>query len=647
MRGRLVTIGAVLSAAALAVPTASAAPATSAAPVASNRFEAEVSAAKAAMMADPAAALKHARAAVELSRTNGRAAGRLSEELTGRWQEGEALVRVNRPAEAKPIIDNALGSAARHLPNSKLHADLLKARAGVALMNQEVAVALSDLLIAHQIYQKIAEPRSQAIVLQNIGAIYLEARDYARALSYYDQADEAFDGDPALAISSHNNRANALKELGKSKEAELEYKKALVIARKMESALLEARILTNIASAQVLNGKLAHADENARAGLRLSINSAEGWEPYLWGVRAQVALARGDLQAGRSYIEKAFDGIDIAKTNILHRDFHDTARHIYARLGQFDRAYAHMAAFKRVDDEARTVAASTNSALMTARFDAANQRLRITRLKSGQIQRDAQLAASKQRMERLLLITVLGAIAALIVFCVIFMALVAVQRSRKKVSSANVRLTYAARHDALTGLANRSYMRELLGNTLERKAESGDQCALILVDLDRFKAVNDALGHGAGDELLRRIAARLVDLLPPGSSAGRLGGDEFAALIPGNGNREDLAMIANNIVEALTTPFAMSGTQVSVGASVGIAIGPQDGSTVDMLVRNADLALYRSKNTGGSKYTFYEQWMLVQAGGRMQLETDMLRALEGDQPHPSSDKLEINQKRVA
>ena len=647
MRGRLVTIGAMLSAAALVVPPASAAPATSPAPVALSRFDAEVSAAKAAMMANPAAALKHARAAIELSRTNGSVADRLSGELTGRWLEGEALVRVNRPAEAKPIIDNALAMAARHLPNSKLHADLLKARAGVALMKQEVALALSDLLNAHQIFQKVAEPRSQAVVLQSIGAIYLEARDYARALNYYEPADEAFDGDPALAISSHNSRAIALKELGKPNEAELEFKKALVIARKMESSLLEARILTNIASAQVLNGKLAQADANARSGLRLSSDAAEGWEPYLWGVRAQVALARGDLQAGRTYIEKAFSGIDIAKTNILHRDFHDTARHIYARLGEFDRAYAHMAAFKRVDDEARNVAASTNAALMTARFDATNQRLRITRLKSGQIQRDAQLAASKQRMERLLLITVLGAIAALIVFSVIFVALIAVQRSRKKVSSANVQLTYAARHDALTGLANRSYMRELLGSSIDGEAESGNQCALILIDLDRFKAVNDTLGHGAGDELLRRIAKRLVDLLPPGASAGRLGGDEFAALIPGNGDRQDLAMIANNIVEALTTPFAMSGTQVSVGASLGIVVGPQDGSTVDMLVRNADLALYRSKNTGGSKYTFYENWMLAQADGRMQLEKDQLRALEGDQLHRSRVAIEPDQKRVA
>jgi diguanylate cyclase (GGDEF)-like protein len=636
-----------LSAAALVVPPASAAATPSAAPAASSRFDTAVSAAKTAMMADPAAALKHARAAVELSKTSSTPAERLSGELTGRWLEGEALVRVNRPAEAKPIIDNALGMAARHLPNSKLHADLLKARAGVALMNQEVAIALSDLLTAHQIYQKIAEPRSQAIVLQNIGAIYLEARDYTRALNYYDQADDAFDGDPALAISSHNNRANALKELGKAKDAELEYQKALVLARKMESALLEARILTNIASAQVLNGKLAQADKNAQAGLRLSLDSAEGWEPYLWGVRAQVALARGDLQSGRSYIEKAFNGIDIAKTNILHRDFHDTARHIYARLGDFDRAYAHMSAFKRVDDEARNVAASTNSALMTARFDAANQRLRITQLKSGQLQRDAQLAASKQRMERLLLISVLGAIAALIVFCVIFVALIAVQRSRRKVSFANVRLTYAARHDALTGLANRSYMRELLSNSLGSEAEAGRQCALILIDLDRFKAVNDTLGHGAGDELLRRIANRLVDILPPGASGGRLGGDEFAALIPDNGNREDLAMIANNIVEALTTPFAMSGTQVSVGASLGIVVGPEDGSTVDMLVRNADLALYRSKNTGGSKYTFYEDWMLAQADGRMQLEKDQLRALEGDQLHRSHHPIEHSQKRVA
>ncbi len=621
MKGRLVTVGALVFAA-LAAATAGAAPATSAAPAAASKFERQVSAAKAAMMADPAVALKHAAAVIELSKTIADPTQRLTGELTGRWLQGEALVRVNRPADAKPVIESALQIAARQLPNSKLHADLLKARGGISLATGEVALALSSLLDAHEIFRRIPEPRSQAIVLQNIGTIYRDARDYARALSYYDQADEAFGDDPSLAISSHNNRGNALKELGKVLEAEREYKKALVIAREMKSAVLEARVITNIASAQVLTGKLAQADRNARAGLRLSVAGTEGWEPYLWGVRAQVALARGELPAARSYVEKAFDGVELSKTTNLYRDFHDTARQIYSQLGQFDRAFAHMVAFKRVDDEARNVATSTSSALLAARFDAANQKLRIAKLKSGQLERDAQLAKSKERMERLLLITIVGALAAAIVFCVIFVALIAVQKSRKKVATANVKLTYAARHDALTGLANRSYMRELLGHALDSGAESGKQCALMLIDLDRFKAVNDTYGHGAGDELLCRIGLRLTDLLPPGASVGRLGGDEFAAIIPSNGNREELAMIANNIVEALTTPFAMLGTQVSVGASVGIAVGPKDGDAVDTVTRNADLALYRSKNTGGSKHSFFEASMLLGADRCLELEAD-------------------------
>ncbi len=621
MKGRLVTVGALVIAA-LAAATAGAAPPTSAAPAAASKSERQVSAAKAAMMADPAVALKHAAAVIELSKTIADPTQRLTGELTGRWLQGEALVRVNRPADAKPVIENALQMAARQLPNSKLHADLLKARGGISLATGEVALALSSLLDAHEIFRRIPEPRSQAIVLQNIGTIYRDARDYARALSYYDQADEAFGDDPALAISSHNNRGNALKEFGKVLEAEREYKKALVIAREMKSAVLEARVLTNIASAQVLTGKLAQADRTARAGLRLSVAGTEGWEPYLWGVRAQVALARGELPAARSYVEKAFDDVELSKTTNLYRDFHDTARQIYSQLGQFDRAYAHMVAFKRVDDDARNVATSTSSALLAARFDAANQKLRIAKLKSGQLERDAQLAKSKERMERLLLITIVGAVAAVIVFCVIFVALIAVQRSRKKVSTANVKLTYAARHDALTGLANRSYMRELLGHALDSGAESGKQCALMLIDLDRFKAVNDTYGHGAGDELLCRIGLRLTDLLPPGASVGRLGGDEFAAIIPSNGNREELAMIANNIVEALTTPFAMLGTQVSVGASVGIAVGPKDGDAVDTVTRNADLALYRSKNTGGSKHSFFEVSMLLGADRCLELQAD-------------------------
>ena len=439
-----------------AQPKAQARPA---APAPANGFDAEVMAAKTAMMGDPETALKHARSAISLSRNEPNPQARLIGEATGHWLEGEALIRVNRPAEAQPAIERGMAIVVRQGPGTKLHADLVKARAALSQVNGAVQSALSDLLAAHKMFQSLNEPRSQSIVLQNIGSIYLEARDFERALRYYAQAKDVYPDDPALALAAHNNRGNALKELRKYAEAEKEFEEALKAARAMESDLLQARILSNLASAQMLKGDLGRADSTALLGLRISHRSALGWEPFLWGVRAQIAFARGDLQSARRLMESTFKGVDLNASTLPFREFHDTARQIYFRLGDSASAFRHLSAFKRLDDEARNIASTTSSALMTARFDSANQELRIAK-------REAELASSRQRLERLKLMALIGVLTALAIFAVGFLAFRAVQRSRNRVAEANVRLSHAARHDALTGLPNRRYVREQLDEKL-------------------------------------------------------------------------------------------------------------------------------------------------------------------------------------
>ena len=513
---------------------------------------------------------------------------------------------------------------------TKLQADLLKTRAALSLVTGQVQSALSDLLSAHEIYRALGETRSQAIVLQNLGSIYLEARDFERALRYYEQANEAYRDDPALTLTAHNNRGNALKELRRYADAEREYSLALNAARAIDSGLLQARILSNLASAQAFAGNLAQADTTARLGLRISQQSAEGWEPFLWGVRAQIALARGDLQSARAYLDRTFAGVDIAQSTMPYREFHDIARQVYFRLGDAGRAFRHLEAFKRLDDEGRNIAASTSAALMTARFDTTNQELRIARLRAGQLQREADLASSRRSMERLKLIGLIGVIAALALFSIGLVALRAIQRSRNRVAEANVKLSHAARHDALTGLPNRRYVRELLQQRLSEGGRTGPFCALMLIDLDRFKAVNDTLGHESGDALLLQVGNRLHELLPEGAFAGRLGGDEFAALLPGAADKP-LETIADEIVKSLSQPYEIDGTTATIGASVGIAIGGAEADTVDVVTRNADLALYHSKHTGRERYTFFEPWMLVEAEDRRRIEADLRTALIEDQ----------------
>ena len=609
----------------LAAATAQSSPAAPAGPA--TPFEAEVAAAKGAMMGDPEQALRHARGAIALSARNPQPRARLIEEATGHWLEGEALIRVNRPEQARPAIERGMAIASRYVPRTKLQADLLKARAALSIVTGSVQPALRDLLVAHEIYRRLGESRSQAIVLQNLGSIYLEARDFDRALSYYEQANETYSDDPALTLAAHNNRGNALKELGRYADAEREFGLALQAARRAGSDLLQARILSNLASAEMLGGQLNRAEANVREGLAISQRSAVGWEPFLWGVRAQIALRRGDLQTARHLIERTFAGVDIDTSTLPYREFHDTARQIYFRLGDANAAFRHLAAFKRLDDEGRNVAASTSSALMTARFDAQNQELRIARLQAGQLQREAALASERQSLERLKLIGLIAAIVALIIFTVGFIAFRAVQRSRNRVAEANVKLNHAARHDALTDLPNRRYVRELLQ---ERLAEANGDCALMLIDLDRFKAVNDTLGHEAGDALLLEVGNRLHEVLPEGAYAGRLGGDEFAAVVR-EASHGSLERVAGEIVQVLSAPYDIGGSSASIGASVGIAIGSSEAQSIDIVTRNADLALYHSKNTGRERFTFFEPWMLAEADERRRIEADLRAALIDNQ----------------
>ena len=332
--------------------------------VTESGFAAAVSAARTAMMGDPEAALRHARTAGELSRANPDAQARSIEEATAAWLEAEALMRVNRPQEARAPIDRGLAIAAEHAADTKLHADLLKARAALSLVTGDVRAAHADLLAAQQIYRTLGDTRSHAIVLQNLGSLHSQARDFERALTYYDESRQVHAGDAALTLSAHNNRGNALKELGRHDEAEREFALALEAARTMNSALLQARILSNLASAQTLRGDQTGAETNVQLGLALAQRAATGWEPYLWGVRAQIALSRGDLASARTYIERTFAGVDLDSSTMPYREFHETARRIYSELGDAASASRHTTAFRRLDDQGRQIAASTSAALM-------------------------------------------------------------------------------------------------------------------------------------------------------------------------------------------------------------------------------------------------------------------------------------------
>ncbi|HQA18616.1 MAG TPA: EAL domain-containing protein [Novosphingobium sp.] len=189
-----------------------------------------------------------------------------------------------------------------------------------------------------------------------------------------------------------------------------------------------------------------------------------------------------------------------------------------------------------------------------------------------------------------------------------------------------------ALYDSLTGLANRHRMGKRLDTTLLAYQSAKRSCAIMMMDLDRFKAVNDTLGHPAGDELLKQVAQRLQRIVTEkGCEIGRLGGDEFQIMLPDIDDRGRLGEIAKTIITMVSQPYQIEGSRCVIGASVGIAIAPYDGINSEELVRSADLALYAAKGGGRGQFRFYSSDLHSEAERRRQIEEDLRDALNSDQ----------------
>lgn len=185
--------------------------------------------------------------------------------------------------------------------------------------------------------------------------------------------------------------------------------------------------------------------------------------------------------------------------------------------------------------------------------------------------------------------------------------------------------------DSLTGLANRHNMSQILEKILKSRQASNRHCAVFLLDLDRFKHVNDTLGHPAGDALLKQVARRLERAVGKLGQVGRLGGDEFKVIVPNRVEREMLGELARDIIHSLSQPYTIENQRVVIGASVGIAIAPENGTTSEDLIRNSDLALYAAKDGGRGRFHFYSEDLHAEAEARSQLEEDLRDAIAKNQ----------------
>ena len=196
--------------------------------------------------------------------------------------------------------------------------------------------------------------------------------------------------------------------------------------------------------------------------------------------------------------------------------------------------------------------------------------------------------------------------------------------ARKHAEESLVRL---ARNDALTGLPNRTTVHELLTAEIARATQTASQCAVAFLDLDRFKDINDTLGHNVGDQLLQELSRRVSTVLGAAGVVGRWGGDEFVAIVPGVRDYADVEELARRFIRAISEPLCVDDLELAISASVGIAMYPRDGTEAGVLIRNADTAMYKAKQDLGRGYAFFSDELYAAASRRHYIQNELRRAI--------------------
>jgi diguanylate cyclase (GGDEF)-like protein/PAS domain S-box-containing protein len=208
-----------------------------------------------------------------------------------------------------------------------------------------------------------------------------------------------------------------------------------------------------------------------------------------------------------------------------------------------------------------------------------------------------------------------------------------------ELEQAKARAQHLADHDALTGLPNRRLLEDRLTQALALSQRNRKQTAVMFIDLDRFKPINDSLGHAAGDVLLKEVSQRLVNQLRVGDTICRIGGDEFVVVLPEIKRSSDVAQVAQKVIEHVSQPAVLDARELAVTCSIGIAVFPDDGRDAETLIRNADAAMYHAKELGRANYQFFTEQMNQAASRRLALETDLRRAI-------GKDELRLHYQRI-
>lgn len=543
--------------------------------------------AKGAMMANPAEALTHIAAAEALLNTNVNGGEVDTELATVWWLESEALARLGRPLEAKPVALRALAQLGAEPERTKLYADILVSLGRVNKVTGEYGLSFENFQHAYRIYQEIGDRRSESIVLQSIGSIYTDAHQYQRAVEYYDNASNRYHGDRALELSANNNLGNAYRQLGQYNEALEHFERARVLAAEMESGSLQARILNNIAALHIAFGEFdaaAQAIDMAFAEIDDPVHSE--WARFLWGARARIAYGRGDYRAAAADIGRTFDGISLDATTQSFVDYHAAAADIYQALTLWDLAVPHLRAFKRLDDEGRDVAASANTSLLAAQFDFAEQELQIEQLRTNSLEQNLELTNARARQRMIGLSSLLA-----LSFLGLFLIYIRHRTSREQQRV----LEKALYVDLDTGLPSRAATERAIGERTERECRP---VTLVALGIERHKHLENALGFVKSSQLKTVMAERItaqveVDLvtsLAPDILGVLLAISDADAALP----------VAEQMRQCFNTPVMLDGIEIDVAVTAGLYAG----TTAETCVKNAVIALDQARESCSATAVF-------------------------------------------
>ncbi len=251
------------------------------------------------------------------------------------------------------------------------------------------------------------------------------------------------------------------------------------------------------------------------------------------------------------------------------------------------------------------------------------------------LSRDEQLAATQNKRKNYLQWATFGSLMSLLLIGILGYMSYKLAQSRKNALQAQIehakRIEHMAYHDVLTGLPNRSLFTKLLEQAVHQGQRYQHQFAVLFLDLDRFKHINDTLGHAAGDQLLQEVTQRLRDCLRASDTVARQGGDEFVILLPEFQDSAFVVTVAEKILAAVARPFILHGKEFQVTTSIGISLFPQDGMDEQSLTKHADLAMYHAKELGKNKYQFYSEQVHQETLEQLSLEADLRKALDDDE----------------